>query len=440
MRFNMLLKRALYVGFGVALLMAGSFGSASAQSDRNSSDQAGDYPGGLAPLPERGDVLIVNITDSGFEQQSYTVRGSSTAALNTVARVTFKNNGARVHTATAPAGVYAPVALIQRMNPSGSAPGTGNNVSDGTAFTCDMMGKSVIAGDFGCGRLGPLDTGGIAPGWSVTVAIGGSGAKNTACTAGQCASGNPGTSPDDNTWTFTSAPDCISGDRPNPSTFNCEPVSIKLSGSPKTISYPWGSSSVYGSTFDRPSNPDCALGSTVIPATGTATCLVPYRHFITAQGTTAKPLDSVTINVDDVEGYQPTFAFVKMGGTITWINKGQNAHTLTNLAPAFPIWSGPFASLTGINGRAGQNDGIFLAPGATFVWNTPPAPYQMNKDTGQAPVCKTCAVNSVTQSLQSRILGDLIPPKFNGIPTSAGTSVAGGTSGIYGAVIMVDPK
>jgi plastocyanin len=437
MRLNVVLKRSLYVGLGVALLTAGSLGSAFADSTRNSSDQAGDYAGGLAPLPEQGDVLLVNITDSGFDKQSYTVRGSSTSAPNTVARVTFKNNGTRVHTATAPAGVYAPVAMIQRMDPNGNAPFTIQSGDDGSAFTCDS--SSVVVAK-PCGRLAPLDTGGIAPGWSVTVAIGGSGAKNTSCDAGQCASGNPGTSPDDNTWTFTSAPDCISGDRPNPSTFNCQPVSVKLSGSPKTITYPWGSASVYGSTFDSPDNPDCALGSTVIPSSGTATCLVPYRHFITAQGTTAKPLDDVTISVDDVQGYQPTFAWVKMGATITWINKGRNAHTLTNIAPAFPIWSSPFASLTGINGRAGQNDGIFLAPGATFIWNSPPAPYQMNKDTGQAPVCKTCAVNSVTQALQSRILGDLIPPKFNGIPTSAGTSLAGGTSGMYGAVIMVDPK
>jgi hypothetical protein len=406
MRLSSIVQRLAAIGGGLTLLGMGMVPVASA-------DAPSGFPGGLPPFAEKATLTQVIITDSGFDKPSYEVVGTANSTQANVGRIQFINKGTRVHNATTQPGTYGPASFIEAVD------GSGNHVN------CDvisLLSYSAVA----CGRLGNLDTGGIDVGGSVTIGLG-SGARGG---GGGKAVSPFATGPDDNTWRFTSATDCLGGN--STPGFNCTPSSAVLR-SPRGVTSVFGGGSVYGSVFGTTDNPDCAVGTTQ----GTR-CFLPYRQYLTLQGTLAKPLDSVTITVDDIKGYQPTFAYVKMGGTITWKNIGQMPHSLTNYAPTFPIWGSPFAGVGSGNNTNGQNAGIVLNPGDTFTWNSGPPPYQLVAETTEAPVCATCKVTFVGQFLRSTILTDVIPPKAAGTAgAGVGTNLAGGIPGMNSILYMV---
>jgi len=393
MRLNPIVRRLAGIGVGLTLLTGPAL---TAQADNlppaaasarptTGSDALGQFPGGLPPLPKAADQTVITISDTGFDAPSYTVAGSAVPSVN-VGTAIFKNVGTKVHSATLVSGQFAPASLIQKV--------------DGAGGVVQCFQRAAK-----CGNLGPMDTGGIDPGGSATVAFGTTQASAAGKAAAPFAVDNPS-----NSYVFTSAPDCLRGNN-NPQ-FNCTPSTITLKSVPPVTSV-FGQSFVYGSANSTPDDPNCAVGSTVIPANGTAFCHVPYRHFISAQGSPSKPLESVTITVDDIMGYQPTLVWVKMGGTITWVNKGANPHTMTNNNPVFPIWNGPFVGLGGQT-----SEGRFLNPGETFTWNTPTA-VPLVRETQEAMVCSTCAVKSVSQFLISRTPLDIIAPQSSGFFTAS---------------------
>src|SRR5581483_2274886 len=256
-----------------------------------SSDAAASAKPKASPTPSN--QLTVVITDSGFDKQSYSVAKYESPFKD---QIHFVNQGTQVHTATLVPEQYEPF-----------------------GFTCfPVCVRSPLAkSNKNKGQVN-FDTGGLAPGESVDGGFVNSG-----------------------TFYLTSATDCLYGNN-NPS-FNCTPVAIKVK------SYDTGSGTENLGTSDTPhSLADTLPGTNLLPPTpdnikagkcaglvtpsdgGPALCY--NRDGVTmagqpgagALGGSAKdPLSGeVTINIDDVTGYDPAWVWVTPGTRITWVNKG----------------------------------------------------------------------------------------------------------------------
>jgi plastocyanin len=132
--------------------------------------------GGLDPSRH----IVVNISDTGFDKQDYTVLSSIGMSLKSdIGTIEFKNTGTMVHTAT-------------------TIPGSGYlRVTQDNYQRC---------GGRTCNSDGPLDTGGIAPGQSVVVGL-------------QYAGGGQ----------VQSATDCPPFGNSTPG-FKCDPVNLTIKG------------------------------------------------------------------------------------------------------------------------------------------------------------------------------------------------------------------
>jgi len=296
----------------------------------------------VAPAPAQPPMnLTVQITDAGFDSQTYTASTIPWPSPNN-GTVTFKNVGSRVHTATFEPGT----------NGYG-ARWLSHTDAAGNSVTCFSTGSVFV---LGCGTLGNLDTGGIEPGGAVTMSFSnGFGA-----------------------FSITSATDCLGGS--TKTGFNCAPVTLNevpTMPDPLAVYYP-------GSVFGPAGSPDCV--KTII---GSPACFTATRKYQTVAGTPDSPLDGVTVNIDDVKGFQPTVVYIKAGSTVTWVNKGTRVHSVGTYGPGYWQFSG--------------NIDHGIGPGEsyshTFGCNAGPN--------------GTCA--GVSEAIASKVRDDLVNPDQSGI-------------------------
>jgi plastocyanin len=299
---------------------------------------------GVAPSDKR--TLVVTITDSGFDAPCYNFTTWVSPDPNP-GRIQFVNKGTMVHTATA-------------------LPGTSPY---GASITQIVTGAGQEE-DFGYGdrrmRAGTLDTGGIDPGGSVTMAF-----QSNYTNA-------PAGTPQ---YLLTSATDCLYGNA-TPG-FNCNPVPLYIhsaTGDDMAVG-------VDGSTLGVPGSPDCIR--TVNDGAGNPICWTASRKYSTLLGSFRKPVGDFTVTIDDIKGYQPNFIIAKAGSTMTLINKGNRVHNaLTTFGPRY--W---FQQL----------DSGGLAPGDT---------YQFTFGCNPATVNSTCG--TYFQTFTSFVVDDLATPDVSG--------------------------
>ncbi len=284
--------------------------------------------------------ITVNITDSGFEKQDYTV--STSLGLNSKSdqgTIVFQNNGTMVHTAT-------------------MIPGSGYlRVYQDNYVSCSART---------CSAGGTLDTGGIAPGQAVVV------------TLQYLGSGD-----------FTSATDCLNGN--STPGFNCAPVHLTIKATPISNIL---NSSMEGTVHRMPD--------------GT---LDTKRTFNSSQGSASKPLTgNVTINIDDENGYDPSTVFISAGTDVTWVNKGNNTHSVRCRTPGTcaPDWVHPL-------------DSGGLVSGDSYTYH-----YDCSPDPG----CRN--MGGFTSKFISNIIDDIIQPNQNGSTNSNGND-----SRFVGRIVVV---
>lgn len=261
--------------------------------------------------------ITINISDSGFEQHSYTVGfspGTSSSGGDS-ATVTFTNNGTMVHSA--------------RVIPGTADPGSSfgeHTTASGGVLACPL-GRA-------CGKMGATNTGGIEPGGSVSLGF-------APFKAGV-------------TYALTSAIDCLFGNA-NPS-FDCGPVELTLVSIPSTSSL---SGTFPGSVLRPAGSSDCISGLLpVVPGTGPAFCFSEVRDPGTVKGSSKVPLGDTTVEITDFD-YNPTLVYVKAGSTVTWINKGERVHSVQKKGPQAP--PDGYHNLTSPG----------LAPGETYSYTFP---------------------------------------------------------------------
>ncbi len=373
MKVPWLFRRAAAAAGGLAILMGGMSSGAPVADAQTAS----------APPPIS---ITVHITDKGFVEKSVTVGTHS--PFPTDGTVIFVNQGSMVHTATAVPGSNGAGVIFQQAIDAG-----GNVVRcfQGTGGTPKTSNANQLTR---CGNgYSNLDTGGIDPGGQVWLA---------------CQSCRPGSAggfgPD---YFVTSATDCLNGNA-TPG-FDCTPIKITFAGlGPQSSLNFWP-----GSVFDDPNSGNCVPSGTaadqntsmVLTAlTGTPTCASAVRKFQTLLGSPTKPVDSVTINIDDIKGFQPTYVTIKMGGSVTWKNTGTRIHSVVPIVPN--LWHDPLMT--------GGGQGIALAPGESWSTTMPCSP-------GWNGHCATSALY-----YGSNIPQDLIRPQFSGFfGASAGVCPAG---------------
>ncbi len=283
--------------------------------------------------------VTITITDSGFDQQSYSVAKYESPFKDMIHII---NNGTQVHTVTAMPGQIAP------WSP------TCFPVCTQIPLTSKNKNKGQIN----------FDTGGLAPGQQVDGGLVNSG-----------------------TVMFTSATDCLFGNN-NPS-FNCTPASIKVK------SYDSGSGSTNLGTSDIPhSLADTLPGTNLLPPTpdninggkcaalvtpqdgAPALCYNKNGETLAGQsgagalgGSAKSPLSgNVTVTIDDVKGFDPAWVWVTPGTSITWVNNGARVHALTKGSTGSDAYNG-YDPL--------ESPG--LAPGQSWTYNA----------CGDPTVCKT---------------------------------------------------
>jgi len=303
-----LVRRIVALATALGLLAMCSVGAALAQT----------APTSKAPPPS---YIVVHITDAGFDKPAYgpVSYPISTSGLDRPT-VEFRNIGTVVHTATAYPGTKGNTFLQVKYDAQGSA-------------------LQCFAATQKCKGIQALDTGGIEPGGKAIVSF------------------LPGFGDVKGLYTFTSATDCLHGNS-NPQ-FNCTPATVQINGQAPPPD--WN-----GSAFNYAGADDCVIGTVIAPPGGTATCQSTSRHWQTPQGGPTKPASgNITINIDDVKGFQPTVIWATMGSTFTFVNTGRNDHTVDPMVNCMfsksgCAWWGPF-----------WGDGYDLAPGQSWVWQTP---------------------------------------------------------------------
>ncbi len=321
-----------------------------------------------SPRPKIERSTTVSVTDSGFDKQSYTVGSSWIPGNDEAGKVTFVNKGTKVHSATAEPGSFNfGVAFGNRTDAAG------------TVLPC-------FPGQSSCGS-GGLNTGGIDPGGSVTLALA------------------PLNKPV--TYTFTSATDCLFGNS-TPS-FNCAPATIKVVGlAPATPL----SGTLPGSVLRPAGSPDCIVAlPPVIPSDGsTPFCYSAARKPGSLAGSPKKPVGDTMVKITDF-GFDPTITYVKPDSTVTWVNAGTRVHTVQQK----PIWSYPADGFHTISSGG-------LAPGQSYTYYFPAG---------------------VSANYQSAAELDIVRPSMNGgfggppcIPKLQGTSTCGQPA-MIGAVRVV---
>jgi hypothetical protein len=239
-------------------------------------------------------TITINITDSGFEQQSYTVGftpGTSSNGADS-GQVTFVNNGTAVHSA--------------RVIPG--TPDAGASFGQRT----DALG-GVVACPMGraCGKMGATNTGGIDAGGAVSLGF---------------APINAGV-----TYALTSANDCLFGNQT--SGFDCTPVELKVVSIPASGSL----SGTFPGSVLRPNDSAECLPTVpaVVPSDGPAFCFSAVRDPGSVNGSPKAPLGDTRIEITDF-GYSPTLVYVKAGSTVTWVNTGERVHTVQKKGPQAP--------------------------------------------------------------------------------------------------------
>jgi plastocyanin len=272
----------------------------------------------LSPPPLNATVYI---TDQGFYPKVVNVgQGSGSNA----GILTFINKGTVVHSATE---------LLSSLGQKVTAAG----------------GVSVNGEFNGVGSQGnSFNTGGIGPGQSITV-------------------GFQGTDAD---YSYSSYPDCIAGDRPPTTAFDCKSANVV-----HVTDYQGDQSlakSVPG-TMVAPPDTDptqCVekrnqqtIDQNGAP-TGTAIlCILDHRIRAKSKGNDQKPLTgNVDVTIDDINGFLPGKVTVTAGTTVTWTNKGQIAHSVY-YKPA--VWANASS-----NGRNIVDSGV-LYPGQSFSYTFP---------------------------------------------------------------------
>ncbi|HLG74251.1 MAG TPA: hypothetical protein VK009_27840 [Chloroflexota bacterium] len=226
--------------------------------------------GGLDPARH----IVVNISDTGFDKDSYTVLTTlGMSSKSDIGTIEFKNTGTKVHTATAIRGT----GYLRVAEPNYEA-----------------CGKRT------CNSDGPLDTGGIAPGQSVVVALQYTG-----------------------TVQMTSSTDCppfqVASTGASSTGFDCSPATLTVKAT--------GLSNILNSSME---------GTVHHNADGS---LSKVRTFNSVQGSASKPLTgNVTVTIDDEDGYDPTTLYITTGTTVTWVNKQSNklVHAVRARVPPAP--------------------------------------------------------------------------------------------------------
>jgi plastocyanin len=206
----------------------------------------------------------------------------------------------QVTTSSAPA-TFATVTITDTgMTPDTVYLAVGGNVTfQNQSPTAVHTATSTVGGAFA-----PFDTGGLGPGGIVNIGF-----------------NQPAT------YTFTSAVDCLGGQR-TPK-FNCGPYNIIVSNSPPPA-------------------------ATAIPAA-------------------VAPSANTNISIDEANGFQPGNLTIKAGQTVTWTNKGGQVHSVVSEIVQTPIGLQPTVS--------GLDSGG-LAPGQSFSFTfTTPGTFNYHSST-----------------------------------------------------------
>jgi len=303
--------------------------------------------------------LTIAITDSGFDQPSYTV-GTSSTSPSDVALVTIVNRGTNVHTATRVPGSPALKVGFGTIN--------------------FFAGQTTNLVDF--------DTGGIAPGQSVQYGV-----------------------PYAGTYEFTSATDCLNGNKTP--RFNCTPVTMQAVDSGAAPA------KAAGTAIDQ-SSLTCAK---VLQLPGTPDlCLSQSRQTGDALGSPAAGVGDTTVVVDDEGGFHPSVVYLKAGSTITWVNNGQQPHDVAQ-ATGFGAPDGFHALDSGLL-RHGDS--------YSYTYACPPGPTSAN--TGLQLGGCTDLVGPMMY--WSNVGTDLIPPSADGFGTT--TTERNTNSSLYiGSIYLV---
>jgi len=207
--------------------------------------------------------ITVTITDTGFDQPSYTIPTSRTNP-SMVGIMTIVNKGSTVHTAS---------------RVPGSTP-----LKVGFGTINFLAGQTTNIVDF--------DTGGIAPNQSKSYGL-----------------------PFPGTYQITSATDCLNGN--HSARFNCAPVTLQVADS--------GSAAApqAGAAVDQ-SSLTCA--KTVVEPNVPELCVTNGRQTGQTLGSPSAGVGDSTIVVDEQGGFHPSVIYLKVGSTITWVNQGQQPH------------------------------------------------------------------------------------------------------------------
>jgi len=305
--------------------------------------QAAPAPPQAPQLPPMN--ITVQISDKGFDSQTYNASSIPWPSPNN-GTVTFQNTGSQVHTATFLPGTQGyGVRVLSVKDGKGGISTCFSNPSLFAMFTDT------------CGRLGVLDTGGIEPGGSVTVAFPQGAGK----------------------FTFTSATDCLGGNR-TPG-FNCAPSTLN------EVTNPGDMLSIFepGSSIDAMGSKSCVIPEALSSG---SFCFTAGPQWTTVGGSPDKPLNGATVTIDDIKGFQPTVLYVQAGTQITWVNKGTRVHSVSQYGPY--QW------------QFGQNIDKGLGPGESYTAN-------IGCNAGPGGSCA-----GVAMGIASKVSADLIPPSQNG--------------------------
>lgn len=262
---------------------------------------------GAAPPPRD---LTITITDTGFDKSEYSV-GYSGATTDDGAVVTFLNKGTTVHTAQ-------------------TVPGASDLGATFASATTPDGGNIPCWSPLPCSKLRATDTGGIAPnGGTVKLSF-------QVIQSGA-------------TYTLTSGPDCLFGN--STPGFSCAPITLHLV--PIAARSPI-SGTMGGSVIRVAGDKSC---DPAIPVPDPSICFSDIRDPGTILGSPTKPVGDTTVVMTDT-GFDPTTLYVKDGSTVTWVNKGNLVHSLSQK----PFNSAPYNGFDFI-GPVG------LGPGETFTYN-----------------------------------------------------------------------
>jgi len=276
----------------------------------------------LSPPPLNATVYI---TDQGFVPKVVNVAQGSGANAGVV---TFINKGSKAHTVT-----------------------EDKSISPG--FKVSAAGGVSVGGDWnGVGSQGSnMDTGGIGAGQSQTVGFSGVDAD----------------------YAYTSFTDCLAGDKPPVTSFDCKSTYVVhvtdyqgdqslARTEPGTFVAPQGTEQT------KPDQCVQVRSQQTVDASGQLTgtqnlCILGYRIRGKGVGSDQKPLTgNLDVTIDDFNGFTPAKPEITAGTTVTWTNKGNQIHSIF-YKPA--VW----ANQTSNGGNVVDSGG--LLPGQTFSYTFP---------------------------------------------------------------------